>query len=352
MRFYKSALCATVAAGLLAGCGANLSSSTGSVPSLGAQAGSVSYRANVFNLPPTRGVQVLHAILQPDKKKKPSGGIYVSEFEASDIYGYAADNKANKPPTCSVSGVEDVNGVAVDGKGNLMDPDGGSSYLMLFKGPGMCGKSLGLISDTYGQPSDASSADAATGKIALANIFDTGQSPGSVSVCTLKGGCTTNLTNTDIDEAGGVAMASDGDCWISASGESSGGADPHLVYFKGCAGKGQAATGFKNSSYGGLDIDAKGNLVSVDVNAEKLYIYSGCTPACKVVGGPFALHGTSFFGKVNSTSTEYAAADLTNGSVDVYSYSTSKVSYEYSFTNGLTASADVIGIAFNPRSKE
>lgn len=351
MRLFTSALCTTVAIGLLSGCAGTMSPSSSALPGAGQQFRTGFTPVNVMGVP-TRGMQVMHSILHPDVFKNNYGGLYVSEFDASDLYGYPADNKSNQKPWCAVKSVSYVNGVGIDGSGNLMVPDGGASYLLLYKGPGMCGASFAEIADTYGQPSDAASTNAATGTIALANIFDTGKTPGSLTICTNSGGCTTNLTNSAIYEAGGVAMSTKGDCWLSASGVESGGTSPALVYFKGCAGSGTVATGFKNTSFGNLDIDDSGNLVSTDANAETIYVYSGCAPACKKLGGPFSMHGMSFFGKLNSTSKRYALADMANGAVDIYSYSPTKITYMYSFTSGLTASLIPIGDAFNPRSKE
>ncbi|MFY9720271.1 MAG: hypothetical protein WAK16_11590 [Candidatus Cybelea sp.] len=347
MRLFTSALCTTIAIGLLAGCVGNMSAPSATVPSIDSQSRPISVDGDTA---PPQALTVLHALVPDRKRKKPPSGIYVSLFGGTDILGYPANNKGNKGPTCTVTGVSSVNDVAVDGKGNLMDPDGGSGYLMLFKGPGMCGKSLGVIADSYGQPSDASSLDAATGKIALGNIRDKSSSNGSLSVCTLKAGCTANLTNADMYEAGGVAMANNGDCWVDAKPTSSGGAA--LIYFKGCAGAGKIATGFKSTYYGDIDIDNSGHLVIIDEMALAVYIYSGCTPKCKVIGGPFSLKAESFFGKLNKANTDYAAVDRTDGVVDVYSFSEKGIKYEYEFSKGLTASLAPEGVAQNPRSKQ
>lgn len=352
MRLFTTSLCAAVAGAVLAGCGGNLPSTNTALPA----AGTASRPVSVVNgsMPP-HGLVVLHSILNPDIAPKPNvipRGLYVSEFYASDVYGYPAINKDNGGPTCTIGGIKYVNGLGVDGKANLMIPDGNTNYLRIYKGPAMCGKSIGAIDDSYGQPTDASSLDAVTGKIVISNAFDVSDKPGSISICTLKGGCTANLTNSAIDEAGGVALANNGDCWVSASGDSSGGGNPAIVYFKGCSGKGAVATGVENASYGGLDIDNKGNLISVDYGAEKLYVYSGCNPACKLVAGPQDLHGDSFFGKVNAGSTQYAMTNM-GGGVDVYKYSSTKgIAYEYSFTQGLSASEIPLGIAYKPRSKQ
>lgn len=351
MRLFKSVLCVTIAAGLLAGCGGGMSSAGNTVPSLG----SASRPISVYDdSAPPDAISVLHEIVPEATKKKPTTGIYVSTFGEADIQGYAADNKANKGPICTVTGVSSVNGLAVDLKGNLIDPDGGSGYIIIFKGPQLCPTSeIGLISDTYGQPSDASTPDGATSTIAVGNIVDKSSAPGSLSICTLKAGtCSTNLTNKAIYHAGGVAMSPGGDCWLDAKTSSTGGAA--LIYFKGCKGGGVVAKGFKQTYYGGIDIDNKGNLVINDLDAEDTYIYSGCNPTCKVVGGPFKLKGESFFGKLNSTNTNYATVDRTKASVDIYSYDGKSIKYMYSFNKGIESSGSQIvpeGVAQLPRSK-
>ena len=48
----------------------------------------------------------------------------------------------------------------------------------------------------------------------------------------------------------------------------------------------------------------------------------------------------------------YAAGDFANGEVDVYTYNPTDVAYRYSFNNGLSASLDVEGVAYNPASKQ
>jgi hypothetical protein len=350
MRLFTSAVCTTIAIGLLAGCAGNMGSSNTSPPAFGPQMRTrpISFYDDVA---PPRSVSVLHSLVLPDKAKKlPKAGIYISQFLDTNLYGYPAVNKGNKGPICTIQGVSSVNDIGVDGNGNLIEPDGGSATVFIYKGPSMCGKQLGSISDTFGQPSDASSPNAATGKIAVANITNVGSAPGSLSMCTLKGGCTTNLTNPKIYHAGGVAMSNSGDCWLNAKTSASGGAA--LIYFKGCAGGGAVAKGFKSTYYGGIDIDNSGNLVIIDDMAMTVTIYKGCNPKCKVVGGPFPLKGESFIGKLNAANTEYTALDRPDATVDVYSYSTKSIKFMYSFNKGLTASLSPTGVGVNPRSKQ
>lgn len=348
MRLFTSAVCATIAIGLLAGCAGNMGSSNTSALGLGPQVRNAPI--SVFDdAAPPRLVSVLHSLVLPDKKRKlPKSGTYVTEFYATDLLGYRANNMANKKPICSIQGVADVNDVGIDGKGNLMEPDGGTATLFIYQGPRMCGAQIGSISDPYGQPADASSPDAVNGQIAVSNL-DNGSSAGNVAICTLAGGCTVDLTNSTIYHAGGVAMSNTGDCWVDAKTSGSGAA---LIYFKGCTGNGTVASHFNSTYYGGIDIDNNGNLVIIDDMAENVTIYKGCSPKCKVVGGPFALKGESFFGKLNSANTEYTAVDRTDGIVDVYSYSTKAITFQYSYDNGLTVSELPDGVAVNPRSQQ
>lgn len=354
MRLFTSALCATIAIGLLAGCAGNMGSN--SAPPLGLSPQLRTAPVNVFDdAAPPRVVSVLHSLMLPNSKTKlPKKGTYVSEFNASSILGYPANNKKNKGPICTIGGVAFVNDVAVDGNDNFMLPNPGDvtggEALDIYQGPTMCGKLVGSILDPYGQPSDASSPNAVTGQIALANIIDNGSIPGSLSICTFKGGCTVNLTNGSYFHVGSVAMSNSGDCWINVKTSASGGVE--LVYYKGCAGGGTVASGFKQTYYGGIDIDKSGNLVIIDDMAEDVYIYSGCNPNCTVVGGPFPLKGESFFGKLNRANNQFTAVDRTDGVVDVYSYSTKNIKFLYSYNNGLSASLLPNGVAVNPRSKQ
>ncbi len=180
-------------------------------------------------LRPVGGAAALPLTLEPNATS--AGGIYASEVYATDIWGFPAKNQRDHKATCVVKHVQGANGIAVDLSGNLIDPDGGTDTVIVFKGPTMCGPKLGDVKDPYGQPSDAASADAAHGTIVIANIFDTNKTPGSVSKCTLAHGCKTNLRNSNMDEVAGVALARNGDCWASAT-DSKGKAT--LTYFKAC----------------------------------------------------------------------------------------------------------------------
>jgi hypothetical protein len=281
-----------------------------------------------------------------------TGGIYASEFYGDAIYGYPHNNQSNSAPTCEVDvGMVQPQGIAADDSANLIVPEGYSNLarqVAVYSGPGLCGPELGFVIDAWGQPDDASSNNAATGPIAVANMYDAGGA-GSISICTIAGGCATNLTNSNMYEVAAVLMSKAGDCWASGATQTG---TATLTYFAGCTGAGQAATGYQNQYFGGLDIDKNGNIVSISAFDSKLYVYKGCNPACTLVGGPYSLQGQSLFGHLNSQSMIFAAADFQNGQIDVYHYAVSGVTYWYSFNNGLDPSQLVEGVAVAPRSKK
>lgn len=283
-----------------------------------------------------------------------NGGIYASEFYGNEVYGYQHANTSNNPPSCTVSGVSYVNDIASDQMGDLIVPNGDSHNVNIYQGPQLCGSLIGYFQDPYGQPSDAATLDAVNGVIAVGNIyaastFGQQNGAGSISVCTLTSGCMAQLTAPNMYEVAGVAIARNGDCWASAEDQNG---VASLTYFAGCSGSGQVATGFQNQYFGGLDIDKKGNIVSISAYDGKVYVYSGCNPNCTLVNGPFTLQGDAVFGHLNKSSMAFVTADYQYGQIDVYKYANGTLTYRYSFNNGLTASQDVIGAAFNPNSRE
>lgn len=282
---------------------------------------------------------------------KPKHGIYASELYASDIFGYHNPNSANHGPVCKLF-AEYVNGFGIDGKGNLLLPTAYPDEVSVYKGPALCGKLVKSIADPYGQASDAASADAMTGTIVVGNIEESGSNKiGNIAVCTMSKGCTRQLKSSSIRGfGGGVALAKNGDCWMASEDDASF-SSATLTYFKGCKGTGKAAHGWKNKYYGGLTIDKKGRLISIDFMTPALWVYRGCNPECKVELGPIALQGTSFYGNLNKKGNELALGDNQYGQVDIYKYSTKKVKYDYSFNRGLSASLDVESAAFTPTNK-
>jgi hypothetical protein len=212
----------------------------------------------------------------------------------------------------------------------------------------MCGKAMGTFSDPYGQASDAASENAATGAIVVGNIeVGTQDKVGNIAVCSLAKGCTRELKSPHIKyEGGGVALFN-GNCWMASEDDQSL-SSATLTYFKECKGSGQAASGWQNKYYGGLIVDEKHYLISIDFETPAIWVYRGCNPKCTKVGGPFALQGVSFYGGLNAKGTELALGDAQYGQVDVYRYSPSAITYLYSFNSGLTPSGNVEAAGFTP----
>lgn len=369
MRLLSPALCSALAVALLAGCSGASSQVT---PSSSDSTTSAQTRerqhhnsnpkwafpANFFDNktePGPRYREVLASLTKPGTAP-PKTGIYVNEFYNDKVLAYQSRNTANNPPVCTVMTGESsaVNGIATDHFGNFITPIGstysGAHIVVVWKGPGLCGKQVGTINDTYGQASNAASYDAIHGTIVVGNIYDEpSNTAGSLSVCTLKGGCTSNLTNIEMFKVAGLALATNGDCW--ASSEDTRGS-PHLIYFAGCSGSGTPASGFQNKDYGDLQIDRSGNLVSIDKNPSgpesQVWVYSGCNPTCTLVGGPYPLMGLVVGAALNHQAMTLAVGNRTTGAVDVYYYSPAGLTYSYSFNNGLSASDTIEGIAYSP----
>ncbi len=276
-------------------------------------------------------------------------GVYVAEYYTNTVLGYDWQTRRDGPPICSIPAAYVVN-VATDPGGDLIDPDGGSRTVTVYKGRGMCGPSLGSFADADGQPSDAVTTNAAHATIFVANLLAAGRNNGNVSVCALATGCTGVLTNAAIGgELFSVAEDANGNVYASGYTRPSSGAA--LVYWKGGAGAGSAIGAYRNTSPGGLEVDRHGNLLALDTFAGgtgALWVYTGCPSGC-TGHGPFALRGESVFGKVDAKEDVFEAADFEYGQINVYRYAgTRGITYLYSYGDGLSPSGDVEGIALDP----
>lgn len=341
----KYGLACCVLLGMVSGCANGESTQTsGPVPSFGAAKSPASLIPPEFR---PAGPMLFHGIPAPRNQK--TRGIYVSAFYLYTIMGYPPKNRNNGTPTCYVPGEEYVQGIAADDVGDLVVPEGGSRRIDFFS-KNMCGFKIGSVFDAFGQPSDVAidRGSALTQYVVIGHIIDNSVPGGSISKCSLaKNSCKLDLFNDQLGDLAGVATRN-GDCW--GSGRKPGGTKTPavLIYFAHCRGHGRLAQGFKNAYLGGLAFDGDGNLLSISAFDAKLYVYKGCDPKCSLVGGPFALNGNTVFGRLNAKSTEFVAADFQYGQIDVYKYSPTKLSYEYSFDNGLSPSNDVEGTAVNP----
>jgi len=366
-----SALCGTLAFGLLAACSGNNLGSTGfSVPSAGSQS-QVSHRARMpLSLVPSWMTPAGESRLDmsPGERVLPATAkststIWASQFNTGTcgtscydegfVNGYPNPNKSNGKAFCGIS-VYYVNGIGADPSAYLMIPGyfSGSAYTVNVYDPATssnqsgdtCPAELGSMTDTTGQPADAASTNAATGKLVVGEIANFSTGVGDIVICTIaSGACGTPITNSSITSyVAGVAVDNKGDCWATA--ETTSFKSSILVYWAGCTGSGVVVSGYKNAYYGGLFFDKSNNLGSIDLSGD-LYIYkpSSNGSSVSVVLGPVTLKGESLFANLNSKGNTLSVGDVSNGDVDVYKYSDTKVKYSYSLNgdSGFTAGDDV-----------
>jgi hypothetical protein len=341
MRLSSSVLFVAVAVGLfVVGYTSVGAAQTGNIVPLGSKPASVIPEAR---RPKGPIVPALHGIPAPAPWKN---NIYAAQFLVdTTVHGYSS-------PSCPVPGVASVNDIASDTQGNLIVPDAFAG-VNLYQGPGMCGPLFGKLSDTYGQASDAAAINVAGGSIVVANILR----PGFVVTCNIASASCTQLTppSSGFGEVYGVTMALNGDCW--ATGYNAAFTAPQIAYWAGCIGPGVIATGFLNSSPGGLDIDKHHNLVSsnYDVNGSStshLRVYAGCNPTCTAVAYNVLTNGEAVFGHLNNDSKRFVVGNFQYGQIDIYSYTPATLSYKYSFKGGLTTADLVEGAAYKPASQQ
>ena len=282
-------------------------------------------------------------------------GIYVDSDATSAIYAFRSNYKGGHGPGCTIyTGYVNTSDVAVDTSGNLVVPeDYPVSSVTVYGGPNMCGHEIGKFGDTYGEAEDVATSDAIHGRLVIANYNSASSSAGNLAVCSLKAGCTSELTNSNVTGAGaGVAIAKNGDCWLSS--ESAGSDGAALTYWPKCSGPGEATSGFQDASFGGLTIDSEGHLLSIDTiggGGGQLWVYSGCNPVCVVAGGPFPLLGNPLFGKLDAHGDTFGVIEtgLPNaGQVDIYSYGAKGLTYRYGFNSSFAIVSVPIGFAYNP----
>jgi hypothetical protein len=376
MRYFSSALCVASLIGLVGCSTMNSGSSGSSLPNTGSSQSAPNMRDRAIDWTPVNSAGWPYTAPRPnDLKHRPPqtgqrGGYYASEFRSDiGVFGYAPKpNKAEEGPKCTPPGYRyNVNGIAADEKGNLIVPGsskpGGKNTkywnVTVYQGgaqPTICGPALGTIHDYTGQPVDAASFNAQIAPIAVSEINFTTKL-GEVVICTLASlSCSAPVTSTAITGySAGVAIDASGDCWLSTAKKTDNGIPSgfRLIYWAGCTGNGVAATGTTGqSSYGGLFIDNAGHLGAFDAFGAKLFVYSGCKPACTQIG-KFALQGQSFYGGLNGAGTRLAVGDVTNGSVDVYNYysPSAGVTYHYSFDTGLKHARLVESGIFSPANQ-
>jgi hypothetical protein len=286
------------------------------------------------------------ASIVPDAKKE---GLYVNEADATSLLGYNENNRNDAPPICSAPyAINSAQDVAVDDAGDVIVPQA-TGQILIGQGPKMCGPQIALLQNPFGAGIDASSTDALNGSIAVSTLSSFPTEAGGIAVCSVAAGCTRELTNAATFTPLGVALDREGNCWLDAVDLLD---QPTLTEFPGCAGGGIVAKNFVNQTFGGIEIDKSGNLLTFDVvgasGSGALDVYRGCNPRCKLVSSN-ALVNPAYFGHLNASGDRLAVGAFLAGQVDIYSYSPRKLTYLYSFDTGLSLFDDVLGVTYNRR---
>ncbi len=260
-------------------------------------------------------------------------GVYVAQANGSSdgvVFGYGPHNKANKAPSCSITGQTfGETQIAADPKGRLYLPNVATDAIAVYAPH--CGALLRTIPD----PSGSDVAVAAVDGSLFAAAGGT-----HVSVCR-NGTCSRKLTDDSIFQIESVAVDHLGNVWASYYNQ---GFAVSLIVWPNGSMPGRVVKGYVNENTpGGLSFDIHDNLVSIQSRFNHVYVYECAAGVANCINtGTFALKAASVFGSLDAKSTNYQVTDYANNSVDVYRYP--DFTYEYSYDRGLRSGYSVEGI--------
>jgi hypothetical protein len=328
------ALGAAAAVALLAGC------SSSSVPSTVANApGGVGTTQQsrvrhftVVSAIPKGFVGVRHGTLRfyAGKDTFIKGGVYAGQFASAAINEYGLPNKHNKAPRCTDGPASAVNGLGFDSATRTMwDPDGGSRSLIPFAAN--CGGAGTAIAENNGQPSDIA-VDGNT-------IYVADNSLNTIDVYT--GGSYTGALSNSACGGGGFGDAVDQHNVFQAC------TTGQIIEYTGGTGSGTQLSLTGLGAPIGMTFDRHHNLIVVDL-ATGILVYK--PPYSGSPSSTGSVVGSSTYTQINAANTDLYVGDYVNGTVDVYSYPS--LAYEYSISNGLSASGTVEGIAVDSQGHQ
>lgn len=283
-------------------------------------------------------------------------GVYVSQFYGAQINGYALNNRANSPPVCSISGVQDVNGIAVDQNRQLYVPqeiDGGvgggeiTEYKLTSGSNGRCGRLLKTLTSTHPL------LDAAIDGSTVYGMDNVGASQTLIEIwtngSTTPTGSLTGLLADGNSTINGYAIAIDShhDIFVSVYAPNSNWNSEVIEFVNGQMPAIElTGTLVMGAAFpAGVLIDLHGNLLVVDPsNNSSLAIYS--PPYTGAPTSRIGFNGGASYCALNRRETHLYCTDYEYGSVDVYKYPAG--GYLYSFTSGLNWNDVPEGMALKP----
>lgn len=282
----------------------------------------------------------------------------VSEYSASAIGQYRADNRSNGGPTCEVGPVTRALGMASGPNGTLYvaagsEKSGGGGVMAFSSKPtvsknGRCGPAVRYFPDPYvgnGQLDPAIDGS----MLYLANSTDGISLPASVVVYNVKEGTNPvgNLIDPTVGNGYAVAVDSHHNLFWSSWNKWTGGGQV-IEFPRGrMPGTVLKPTMIGTDSPGSVLVDRNNNLLLLDQSKSEMLIYE--TPYNKRPFAKISLKGREVFCALGTRDERLFCLDYESGAVDVYSYPAG--TYLYSYSNGIDMSEDPIGIAVRPATK-
>jgi hypothetical protein len=296
------------------------------------------------------------AILSPDgtaggSPSRVGGNLYASLGNVASVYEYAANDKKNKPPICTITGspaLVGIGAVGVDQAGTLWVPSQNFGAIDPNAYPitsysANCGTPGITLEDPNGDP--IAVAFDSKGTIYVAEAFNVGSCTSCEVSVFLRGHTHPSriLMNPVSGTARAIGVDSKNNVYLLYKNSASTGSV--IEFLKG---KGSGTTLGITTTYrpgGTLTFDKSDNML-VNENNGTIGTLDVFAPPYNGTPSLFPLHGGSLQCALNKLETRLACGDYGNNSVDIFSYPS--VAYQFSVTAGIPSNAGVYGVSFNP----
>lgn len=298
-------------------------------------------------IPPMLRSRIRHG-RRPDWMKPGNDAVAASSYtdvgqQWAPINLYPTSNRRNRAAICKILAPRAYpQGMTTDRLGTLYVTGAwGQHYGVATFGPN-CGSKGKVFDDPYGIADDP----VVDGGLLYLSTLANGGEPGSMEVYRLGGGSKPVRKFSDPSVVKGIGVAVDSHhnlFWSSTTDWWSGG---EVVKFPNGKAPGIVLQSTKIGADfpGGVIVDSADNLLLVDQSANAIYVY-----AAPYNAPPFsliALKGTAVYCTLTRNQKRIYCLDYQYGSVDAYSYPAGR--YLYSYSNGIEADLDPVGIAIQP----
>ncbi|HEY3676352.1 MAG TPA: hypothetical protein VGK84_10220 [Candidatus Tumulicola sp.] len=269
----------------------------------------------------------------------PTGRIYSSSYGNSTVVYYDKGTGPNNPVAGTLTGTfESPEDMAVDASGNLYVANGNAQNVLVY--PAGATSPGTTLSAPDGFPDDV--AVAPNGTVYAANLWGMAGNPGTIEV--YKKGTTSPtsvLRDQGFSEVMGVALDRRGNVFVSynQNHETFGAVEE----FRNGS---PVATKISVGTAGGIGFDPYGHMLLIDRKSSTLNVYDAGSTKPKY---KLALPGSPIYFKIGPNKKMLYVANLTQGEIDAYDYTPSKITLVNKITNGMNASSDNLGVALSPQ---